>query len=172
MLILLLSCTNSLTPNKNTLKAEPELKSELIDMAMEKFDPQFTFSDFPILNSVSKNHKLKLNTNLNSFTNRYRTMIKQSYEDGKVNFGGKYIVNYWGCGSPCQVGVAINVESGGIIELPTASLGYEFQRNSRLLILNPPDSLNNYIKDCSYCTPELYYLDTIKGEFISKQSEN
>ena len=131
-----------------------------------KFVTKYKFDDFPVIKIDSKKMKVQLNTNINSFTKSYKTMINESYESEEINFAGKYILNYWGCGSPCAVGIAINTRNGKLIEIPASSVGYQFQKNSRLLIVNPPDSLDYYIKDCVYCKPELYLLDTLKYEFV------
>jgi len=151
---------------KNTAKENTEKLVVKSEFERIKFVTKYKFDDFPVIKIDSKKLNLKLNTNINSFTKSYKTMINESFEFEEINFAGKYVLNYWGCGSPCAVGIAINARNGKLIEIPTSSVGYQFQKNSRLLIVNPPDSLNYYIKDCAYCKPELYLLDTIKNKFI------
>lgn len=141
-------------------------KTNRDDFELTEFRTNYKFEHFPVKRINTEKRNIKLNINQSSFTQNYKTMIRESFEKETINFAGKYILNYWGCGSPCQVGVVIDTENGKIIEIPSASVSYKFHINSRLLILNPPDSLNYYIKDCSYCKPELYYLDTIKNSFI------
>ncbi|MGC4128939.1 MAG: hypothetical protein QM564_05125 [Bergeyella sp.] len=151
------------TPNKT----EQKPKSKYLER--EKFVTKYKFEDFPVNKIEEKNPKLKINTNVSSYTKMYRTMIKQSFEKNETNFAGKYIIDYWGCGSPCATGIAINGKNGKLIEIPSASAGYDspykFRKDSRLLIINPPDSLGYYISGGVY-DPELYYLDTLKSKFI------
>ncbi|MFL9829626.1 hypothetical protein ACSV4D_12345 [Flavobacterium sp. ARAG 55.4] len=131
-----------------------------------KFETKYKFDSFPVKKILSTKSNLELNTNISTFSRYYKTRIKQSFEKEEINFAGKYIINYWGCGSPCAVGIAINAQNGKLIEIPASSVGYEFKINSRLLIVNPPDSVGYYSKDCAYCKPELYLLDTIKSKFV------
>lgn len=148
------------------VKSIPEQASKKTYFERIKFVSKYKFEQFPVNKIGNKNPGLKLNTKQSSFSKRFKTMINQSFEKEPINFAGKYVLNYWGCGSPCQVGIAINAENGKLIELPSAGGGYEYRKDSRLLVLNPPDSLDYYIKDCEWCKPELYLLDTIKNSFI------
>lgn len=166
ILAIIISCNKSKISNEvQEKKVEQDHASKNI-FKRTKFISKYDFDQFPVNKIETEKTILKINTNQHSFSKRYKTMIKQTYENETINFAGKYILNYWGCGSPCQVGIAINTINGKLIEIPSASVGYEFRKNSRLLIVNPPDSLNYYIEDCVYCKPELYLLDTIKNEFV------
>lgn len=61
-----------------------------------------------------------------------------------VNFSGEHVLTFWGCGTNCIMGAAINLKSGHVVELPgTVSdwLGegeegekLEYRKDSRLLI--------------------------------------
>ncbi len=55
----------------------------------------------------------------------------------KANFAGNYILQPYGCGSMCQGIMVVNVKTGKVITPEPASLGFCFQANSSLLILNP-----------------------------------
>ncbi len=166
IIILLCGCDkNNPQPTKTIIKNEKQEKKNQ-DLDKIKHISKYKFEDFPINKTEQKNQKLKLNTNLNSFTRHYRTMIREAFENLDVNFAGKYIIDYWGCGSPCGVGITINAVNAKLIELPSSSVGYRFQKDSRLLIVNPPDSLGYIMKDCFYCEPEFYHLDTLKSKFI------
>lgn len=69
------------------------------------------------------------------------------------NFAGKYVLTYWGCGTSCQKVAAIDVETGKVF-LPGdggASAGVCFQRDSRLLIINPID------KESAQQIPDWFY---------------
>ena len=138
------------------------------DSLRKKFIAKYDFNDFPIDKVVLKNDLTKVDVHSTEFGKGYRTIIRQSFDYGITNFAGKYILNYWGCGSPCALGVIINVESGKIVELPVSSAGYKYEINSRMLIVNPPDSIDFYYNSFQY-EPSIYILDTIQNEFIKKQ---
>ncbi|MCL9810071.1 hypothetical protein [Flavobacterium luminosum] len=163
---IIIGCNENQTINKEKAKKVEEKKVKKTYFERTKFVTKYKFDQFPVNKIETEKTKLILNTNQNAFSKRYKTMIKQTFEKEAINFAGKYVVNYWGCGSPCQIGIAINAKNGKLIEIPSASAGYEFQKNSRLLITNPPDSLDYYIKDCAWCEPELYVLDTLKNKFV------
>ena len=164
---LLYNCENKKSQQKEILIIQKKSTEDLNEIKTQKtgkikYSFKFKFEDFPVHKYPSKKTNLKLNLKSSSFAKRYKTMINQTYQNLEINYAGKYIVDYWGCGSPCAVGIAINSQNGKLIELPSSSVGYKFRKDSRLLILNPPDSSGYYIEDCSFCVPEYYVLDTLK----------
>ena len=63
--------------------------------------------------------------------------VKRTIAEG-VNFGTDYIIIPIGCdATDCQDAVAINNVTGKTIRLPTASYGYDFRKDYRLLVVNP-----------------------------------
>lgn len=67
----------------------------------------------------------------------FRTRLRQGAASEGITFGGKYTLVIWGCGTSCQSGAIIDRKTGEMIWLPTASLGYEYQADSTLIIVNP-----------------------------------
>lgn len=130
-----------------------------------KFKPSVPFSDFKV--KVEKSNA-KPNLKSHELGRIFRTRIKEECENKERLFAGHYTLAYWGCGSPCQMSVLIDRKTGKIYDAPTASLGYKFQKDSRMLIVNPPDSLGYYGK-CSYCKPEIYILNERTKKFELKQ---
>ncbi|WP_187260882.1 hypothetical protein [Pontibacter beigongshangensis] len=80
---------------------------------------------------------------------------------GGINFAGKYTVVTISCGTDCQQHFVVDRENGQVIEKLQSSTGASFSPESRLLIVNPPDSTLNY-KQCPYCTPATYVLENNK----------
>jgi len=66
----------------------------------------------------------------------FRTKIMEGSTEG-TNFADRYTLVTWGCGTECQTGVAIDRVTGKLYWLPTAAYGYKFDRDSRLLVVNP-----------------------------------
>jgi hypothetical protein len=91
-------------------------------------------------------HKAKLVIKDNSLAQMYRTTIADTYYNkprirqwhgqGGLNFAGHYCFVYWGCGSDCQHGVIVDIETGKVYDGPTASRLFEYKPWSRLLIVN------------------------------------
>jgi len=92
---------------------------------------------------------------------RYRTALRQGMEVG-INFAGKYTLVSIGCGTSCQQHFVIDRETGKVLDKVQSSLGARYSADSRLLVINPPDSTIDYAA-CRYCTPEAYTLE--KGKF-------
>lgn len=85
--------------------------------------------------------------------NREWVVEKSSTE---VNFGGKFIIAEWGCGTECQTGVMIDVTNGSIIPIPTSEWGKEYRKDSVLLIVNPPSEETESENRPSYAYPAYY----------------
>ncbi|HEY4650690.1 MAG TPA: hypothetical protein VIG72_04715 [Pontibacter sp.] len=86
----------------------------------------------------------------------FRTALREGLAEG-VNFAGKYTVVTIGCGTACQQHFVVDRENGKIIAKVEGSMGARYSPNSRILIVNPPDSTVNY-KECHNCTPQAYEL--------------
>ena len=68
----------------------------------------------------------------------FRTRLRDN-EGSAPNFAGRYIVTLWGCGTSCQT-VAIIDAKNGKVSFPleeAAGYGVCYQRDSRLLVVNP-----------------------------------
>ena len=155
--ILSISLTLCYAQNKALKKVQEN--TELI-----KFEPSISFSDFKV-----KVEKANAKPNLKSHElgRKFRTVIRKECENSESLFAGHYTFVSWGCGSPCQMSLLIDRRTGNIYDAPTAALGYKFQKDSRMLIVNPPDS-SGYYEKCSYCKPEIYILNEKTKKFELK----
>src|SRR2546426_308539 len=70
---------------------------------------------------------------------RYRTVLTGAAARGP-NFAGHYTVGTWGCGSSCQSNVVLDAATGRIVASFNSSMGAAYRLDSRLLLVNPPDS--------------------------------
>ncbi|WP_338790725.1 hypothetical protein [Bernardetia sp. MNP-M8] len=108
-----------------------------------KFNPFIWFEDF----EVSKKYKANqaaINYKSNLIARQYKTMLTQGYKSEGTNFAGHYSLITWGCGAPCVHGAIVDVIDGNVYDLPHSSIGYDFRKNSRMLIVNPTDSSGFY----------------------------
>ena len=91
----------------------------------------------------------------------FRSRITAASHD-PPNFAGRYVVSWWGCGTGCTQGVAVNVATGKVIWLPGSFVleplegdVFEYRSDSRLLIVNGHESED----DGTPYSPRCYELD-------------
>lgn len=142
-------------------------QSRAQDSGMVKFKTKHHFKDYPAQVYHGRMVK-KADRNSNPAARQFRTRIAYTYKKG-INFAGHYCFVYWGCGTECQSSVILDVINGKVYDGVVATGGYDFQKNSRMLMVNPPDSSNSYNSRCSYCVPEIYVWDDVKKKFIIKK---
>ncbi len=147
------------------LYGDTSIKKDKISWGSIKFEPYIGFSDFKV--AIEK-ADAKIDLSSNELGKKFRTVIRTDYENPKSHFAGHYSFSFWGCGSPCQMSVIVDRKTGKIYDSPTATRGYEFRKDSRMLIVNPPDSLG-YYDNCSYCKPEIYILNETTKKFEKKE---
>lgn len=134
-----------------------------------KFEPYLRFSDFRV-NTIEHQKYADLDLRSNKYASMYRTRLKQGYSADTANFAGHYSLVYWGCGSGCKLAVIIDRKTGKIYDAPESSRGYKFRVDSRMLIVNPPDSTGFY-DDCSYCKPIIYVFDERTRKFEERKPD-
>ncbi|MGE5364214.1 MAG: hypothetical protein ACM3SM_08795 [Bacteroidota bacterium] len=139
-----------------------------INDVMIRFEPHALFDDFKTA-SVSKKKKISVDWNSNADAKRFRTRIKETCEQEKVNFAGHYCFVSWGCGTECQVSVVVDALTGKVYNGPMATLGYKFKADSRMIIVNFPEDPSGYYSDfSSYSKPFLLIWDENKKEFVER----
>jgi major membrane immunogen (membrane-anchored lipoprotein) len=167
-IILLVACENkqsntasqqNLHPKTNKVKTILHVKSYddtiykdsmmLVIKSEKSVDTLFKFhSNLGNKKFEVKVKNLKLNKSLNFKKYEYKkmfiTVTKEGVKEDGVNFAGKFCFVYWGCGSPCQTSAVVDMESGIVYNGLPSSVGYKFKKNSRILILNPPEDSTNY----------------------------
>lgn len=130
---------------------------------------QPTFSQYKV--PLYTGHKASLRIKGNDLAERYRTRIRNTYnskepknEFGEVmglNFAGHYCFVYWGCGSPCQESAIVDLKTGLIYRGPDASLGFKYNRSSRLVVINPGYTTD----DCAFCKQQYWILEERTKKF-------
>ena len=173
LILTIISCgekkqQQSSLPVPDTLGRNPKEGSQSVKEKMHvtlvKFEPHVSFSDFHVDEIDTAKAKLDFTSNKGAY--RFRTRIREAYKADTVDFAGHYTFVWWGCGSPCQDGVIVDRTTGKIYEVPSASFGYDFMPNSRMLIINSPDSAGFYDDNSAFGKPEILVLDEETKEFI------
>jgi hypothetical protein len=103
----------------------------------------------------------------NAEARKYKTAIAEGLKEG-VNFAGKYTLVTVGCGTGCQTHYVVDRETGKVLDKVQSSMGARFKPNSRLLIVNPPDSTVNYA-ECHDCAPQVYVFENGKFKQVERR---
>ena len=131
-----------------------------------KFSPLIGFADFPTrVDSLKSSARVDYSSNPTA--HMYRTVLTQTYKREGINFAGHYCFTSWGCGSPCQECAIIDTRTGKVYDGPSAGNGYGYQKDSRMLIVNPPDSEGWYL-NVPYAIPEVYIWNDHSKKFERK----
>lgn len=138
-----------------------------INYTAAHFEPYISFCDFKA-KSQFKGIKVPINFRSNITARRYKTRIIETYHSKGVNFGGHYCFVFWGCGSPCKSSAIVDLQTGKVYDGPTAELGYEYRKDSYMLIVNPPDS-SGFYDDCIYCHPQIWIWNEQMKRFIERK---
>lgn len=77
---------------------------------------------------------------------RFRTRLRQAARKGP-QFAGTQAVATWGCGTMCQQLALIDARTGRVVFGPNAALGYRYSIGSRLLIVNPRETIQEVYGD-------------------------
>lgn len=105
-----------------------------------------TYSNYAV--KVEKKTAKKVNLNSHPKAKEYRTRLKGALANSEINFAGKYILTYWGCGTACIQAGVIDAQTGTVylpVILQGVTQGYnpafedhemiEFKKNSKLLMI-------------------------------------
>jgi|GEM_PF-2151689 len=136
------------------------------------FITKFKFDNYKV--PVFSGRKAKFNSNISHTARLYRTALREEYKLQEVNFGGHYILVTWGCGAPCLGGALVDVKNGKVYDVPYSYIGYDFRKNSRLLITNPPYITSSadihlaYLVNRGTDIPEIYVFNEATKKFNLK----
>jgi len=106
-----------------------------------------SFDDYPV-KKIYRGKPAKIDLSSHPNGKMFRTSLRYGMREG-VNFAGSYTVTSRGCGTSCQYIMIVNTKTGKIIGDLTSCYGVDYQKNSRLLIANPPDEESSYPLQCS-----------------------
>ncbi len=109
-----------------------------------KFRPFISFEDYPSKGEF-QGEPAQIDYKSHKLAREYKTAITGQYKSEKVNFAGYYCLASWGCGFPCEACAIVDVRTGKVYPGPNSSIGYSYNSNSRLLIVNPPDE-NGFVQ--------------------------
>jgi len=164
------TCSNTDTLYKTDHILLIGCKSEPTEYAISyvslKFKPYIYFSDFEV-GVTNRQVKAQIKRSSNPLAQEYRTRISEAYIHDGINFGGHYCFAYWGCGSDCQASALVDLNTGVVYTGPDADGGYEFKKNTRMLIVNPPH-YNGFYHDLPYDEPQIFIWNEKHKKFVQR----
>ncbi|ARS34814.1 hypothetical protein [Pontibacter actiniarum] len=169
----LVGCQEKANHEGGLASTHPELAEELAedtltvpysDTAGTKLYDRYRITTEQYLNSgnysagsMYRGKLAPLDESSHSDARTYRTMLREGMAEG-VNFAAKYTLVTVGCGTGCQQHVVVDRETGKVLDKVQSSMGARYSEDSRLLIVNPPDSTVDY-SQCNGCAPEAYVFE-------------
>jgi len=161
-LLLFFSCRSKETNNAVVPVPDKPTTAKVDTVRREKFIVSIQYDKYSVDTFTGKRAAINYSSNMTA--RRFRSAINWSIDKFGMNFAGHYNLARWGCGTSCQNGAITDLQTGRVYDIPTASLDYEFRKDSRLLVVNPPDS-TGYYDYCRYCEPELWVWNEKKKKF-------
>jgi hypothetical protein len=144
------------------------IKDGEINDTLIKYKP-LAFTDYSVRPEEIKLNK-KLDFSNYEYKKLYRTSTANDVNEHGMNFAGHFCFAFWGCGSPCKLSAVVDLKTGKVYNGVESGLGYSFRKDSRLLIVNPPDSTNWYDVTVPYAIPEAYEWTGTKFRRIKTSS--
>lgn len=146
-------------PDTNSNESNDIYSSETKHFMMKRH-----FEDFAV-DSVDHNITAPLDLSSHKLGQLYRTIIKGNYNEIGVNFAGHFCLASWGCGSSCYESVVVDTRTGKISDGISSAWGYDFRKESKMIIVNPPDSNGMYDESPIYGGPRVYVFDEATKTF-------
>lgn len=103
--------------------------------------------------------KEKLDFSRFKYGQQFITRTKDGVIEKGLNFAGHYSFVYWGCGSPCKLSAVVDLRTGIVYNGVISEIGYLCSPNSRVLVVNPPDSTGWYNKNIAWAIPRQFVWD-------------
>jgi hypothetical protein len=115
-----------------------------------------SFDDYPV-KTIYRGKPAKVDLSSHPNGKMYRTTLRDGMSEG-VNFAGSYTVtSRGGCGISCEIIMIVNTKTGKIIGDLSSCGHVDYNENSRLLIVNPPDEEEGWPYPLA-CQTEYYLL--------------
>lgn len=170
MVIVGLSFISCGSPQENKIGGQTQIADQNSrTVKRKKFVPKYTFEDFPAEN-VFDGTPVQIDYNSHKLAREFKTVMTSAVRAGPPNFAGHYIFVSWGCGSPCQMSAIVDAKTGKVYEGLGSGVGFDIRKNSKLVIVNPPDS-EGYYENNWWNIPELHVWKDGKFELLQRAGD-
>ncbi len=120
-----------------------------------------SFSDYPVALTF-RGKVAPVDISSDPDARRFQTRLREGEQDGP-NFADHFTLVTWECGTDCNVIAVIDAMTGAVAFGGGFDVGISFRRDSRLVILNPPELVAQgwqFPNDCEQPgIPETTYLE-------------
>lgn len=125
---------------------------------------KFKFEDYLInVNDVNSDVHASLNLKSHPKGLRFKTVITDAYKEGP-NFAGHYTIIGWGNGIPETDYVIVDNLTGNILDIFITTInGVDFRLDSRLLVVNPNNIVDNCIEVDNFMCFDTEYYELIES---------
>lgn len=113
LIIVTFACSNN---DQENVRIENDKDVKTTQSAIEPQGNKYDFASYPA--EIKEITKAKLNLESHPLGNTFKTEITNQYNTGKINFGGHYVLTFWGAGMGLTQGAMIDAKTGNIFELP------------------------------------------------------
>jgi len=100
------------------------------------------FEDYPV-GRIFKGAPAPVDLRSHPQARSFRTRLREGAKHGP-NFAGHLTIVTWGCGTSCRQLTIVDAKTGGVTFGPLFTVEVRFRLESRLLIVNTPESLLAY----------------------------
>jgi hypothetical protein len=113
----------------------------------------YNFSDFKV--GIFNGKKVRVDFKNDSLARQYWVSFLPPTNSSTLAFAGHFAIVEWQHPSNSVGGLMIDLVSGKTYELPKCTLGYSYTKNSKLIILNPPNK-NGQVISCYSCETQYW----------------
>ena len=135
----------------------PEIELEIVPEELEAIEFSRErlpcFEDFPV-KEIFEDTPAPVDLLSHPRAMEFRTRLTEGAKKGP-NFAGHYTIITWGAGIMAQGNAIVNAKTGAIHWGPGSALGSEFQIDSNLFIVNPPEVIKAIF--ANYLIPDWLY---------------
>jgi hypothetical protein len=106
--------------------------------------------------------------NAKYFSDKKRNALKQAWKKGEVNYAGHFYLVFWPISPTRQMSAMLDIKTGRVYDAPWSCSFYQFKKDSRLLIVSPPnDDKEGFYepKDCNCPLSVIYIWDDSRKLF-------
>jgi len=119
------------------------------------------FEDYPV-GRIFKRTPAPVDLRSHPQARSFRTRLREGAKHGP-NFAGHLTIVTWGCGTSCRQLAIVDAKTGGVTFGPLYTVEVGFRLDSRLLIVNTPESILEYYG--GRCPERGRSIDTVSSYF-------
>lgn len=154
-----------------------ELESDVLSECQQYYKHEFptatvygTFEQYPVTETYT-GPIATVDEDSDVVAKRFYTHHKNALAGG-VNFAGKYAISDWGFTGVGTMFAVVDVETGDVYPFPyVVDWDFDFKPGSNLLVINPIDSMPDFVNTSDYDCTASHYLNMKTYYFLFDNNE-